>query len=251
VLGWYQPHFGDYAEFYRRAASCLVDDALAGRWFQDQLAYPIVYLYRHDSELALKDANMWAEASISGRVDLGLLGEDERRTFAAAAKEMRVHQLAPLLDRLATRLARIDGVESPSDQLRRVVAGVDAFDVDGQKFRYPFLTKGRGSAWNPDQHGQILVDLQALKDDIDPVLGELLDGYGNWLMADATNAMQALGEGQSWENAERDWQEAAQFEVEAARAAWDASVAAGEPEWDLERTWRDRGAELNDDGDDR
>jgi hypothetical protein len=95
-----------------------------------------------------------------------------------------------------------------------------------------------------------LVDLQAVKDDVDPVLGDLLNGYGGWLSADAERAMDALGERQDWDNSERDWQEAAQFEVEAAQREWESSVASGEPEWDIDRTWRDRGAEMNDDGDD-
>jgi hypothetical protein len=247
VLGWYKPHFGDYAEFYRRAAGCLVDDAIAGRGLQDQLAYPIVYLYRHALELALKDANLWADASIRGRIRLGIVDPRDDKTWKEAMREMQVHGLTPLVDRLALRLALMDGAEPVGESERATIAAVDAFDRDGQRFRYPFLTKGRGSAWRPESDGQILVDLRVIKDEIDPVVGLLVDGYGGWLSADTESAVAALGEELAWANADQadqDWQDLATIEAEAVRRAWDESVASGSEEEDLDLVWRDRSPEM-------
>lgn len=159
-----------YQGGFRRAALHLAEHVCETGRGQDFLIYPIVYLYRHHVELALK--------SIIGvscvLLDRKLTGED--------FKTLGRHDLAelwklarPLLNLVCTSAGN---AEFPPDDLE----GIDAYiwqlhehDPDGQRFRYA-RTKNRKPSLHPDlQHINIRVFAVALER-----LADYLDAIETW-----------------------------------------------------------------------
>jgi hypothetical protein len=193
--------FGTYARSYWAAAESLVDAALDGRGDADTLVYPILYMYRHATELALKDGNAWLEVAINARVLLRAAEHSEHREFRALLEEVRVHDLESLVARLERRLPlllpvgnRLEAAPNLEPGLRSTVIALDNFDRDGQRCRYPFLSGGRGASFDGDREGGATIDLERIRDTVGPILEFLLDDLGSRLTADAKAAQRLYQE---------------------------------------------------------
>jgi hypothetical protein len=105
-------------------------------------------------------------------------------------KGLPFHELTPLLDRLERRLQLIDRAEPIPPEIKATILAVNDFDSDGQRWRFPYLSKKSGASFKPRNkgEGQFFIDLEGIKETIDPVLAYRLDG---WLSADieASTAM--------------------------------------------------------------
>ncbi len=185
LVGWGIPEFGDYARFYWHAGASLIEVGEGSRGRLSQLVFPILYLYRHALELALKDANVWVDTAILAAGSLNTVDREHVRSVDAFREEMKVHRLRPLLNRLHARAAVLDGSKAPrveisefEERVEPAVRALNAVDLDGQRFRYPYVSKGMAS-WTREEHGDVEVDVLALRDDIDRALAFLLDDLGS------------------------------------------------------------------------
>lgn len=129
-----------YTEGYRRGARLLVEHVMENARDQDYLVYPVIFLYRHHIELALKNIIMRApfliERSLTdtenkhlGKHRLDLLWQDLRPMFAAICKAAGWAALDP---------ADIEGIED-------YIAQLSALDPDSYSFRYTRSKKGERS----------------------------------------------------------------------------------------------------------
>nr|WP_294517876.1 hypothetical protein [uncultured Rhodopila sp.] len=166
----YGPSEVAYQSGFRRAAFHLARHVCETGRGQDFLIYPIVYLYRHHIELALKSiidiACCLLERELTAR-ELKTLG---RHDLAA------LWQLArPLLNPVA---ALDDSPGLPADDLDDIdsyIRQLHAHDPDGQRFRYATTAK-RGPSLRPDlQHINILDFANALER-----LADYLDAIETW-----------------------------------------------------------------------
>jgi hypothetical protein len=203
IVAWMPADYGYYSLAYRFAGEGLIEKAHEEQ-LEDFYVYPIGYIYRHALELALKNANYAIEDALAARARLGIVPKTDRLTHKQVDEEMRLlkpHHLAPLLTRLERRLALIDRAEPFDPDVKAIILAVDQFDVDGQKFRFPYLTKGRGPSFVPPKKGQAFIDLEGIKDTIEPALAYLIDGMDSWLEADM-EAAQAMSEDVGFEGEE-------------------------------------------------
>jgi hypothetical protein len=184
VVAWMPAQFGSYAQSYRIAGEGLIKQVHKEQ-LEDFYVYPIGYIYRHALELALKHANYLVEDALAARARYRPVPKDERLTHNQVDQQMAKlpsHRLTPLLARLEGRLALIEDAEPIPEDAKAVIEAVDDFDVDGQRWRFPYLTKGRGPSFQPRaDRKQLFIDLEGVHDTIDPVLGLLLDGLDGWL----------------------------------------------------------------------
>lgn len=216
LVGWHRVQYGEYAEAYRLAASHLIDAGLADRGELDLLIYPIVYNYRHAIESALKDSITWLEVAIASRANAGELPSDSVRDVREVRRRLMGHELTPLLADLESRMVEIPNLGTLEQNARAVVEAFDKFDADGQRFRYPTLSKDRGPSWQPDEGSQVAIDIVALREGVEPVLSSLVNGLVGWLEHDVQvrqDAAQRLTESQrraraeAWTSPDSDWDE--------------------------------------------
>jgi hypothetical protein len=205
IVGWMPVDYGYYSLCYRFVGEGMIEKAHAEQ-LEDFYVYPIGYIYRHALELALKHANYAMEDALAARARLGMVPKAERLTHKQVDEAMGnlpFHKLTPLLDRLEKRLALIDRADPFDPDVKAVVLAVEQFDPDGQRFRFPELSKGRGPSFKLSKKGQAFIDLENIRDAIEPALAYLIDGLDGWLEADK-EASEAMGEDVGYEN---DWGE--------------------------------------------
>lgn len=222
-LTWGQPEFGDYALFYRRAGDRLLGMASVDPDATKGLAIPILYLYRHAVELALKDANIWAEAALAMEPD-----PNRQRTPESVRRQLERHTLQPLLDHLGDCLSLLQRGTAQPDlavQMTKVVGpaalAFDKFDEDGQRFRYPYLSKGRGPSWPRGSIRPTSIDLAIVRSTVEPALDFLLETLGDWLSARVDLAIEDSWIAGLWEA------EAQARRVAAAWAPWEGDAGGG------------------------
>lgn len=195
--------FGDYAESYRSAAKQLAATLSGEPGLASQLSLPTLFLYRHALELAIKDAYVWTEMSISQGSVLPSKPGDE------VINEIQGHALQGLLDRLEHRFRMLDPTSEPlkpdglAQAVRPAVAALDAFDVDGQRFRYPYLSRGRGRSWSRDRQGPSSDNLTSVANDVEAGLNHLLDVMGPWFSDVLDQQFEAAWLEQLWKAEER------------------------------------------------
>jgi hypothetical protein len=184
IVAWMPANYGYYAQSYRFAGEGLIRQAHEEQ-LEDFYVYPIGYVYRHALELALKHANYLVEDALAARARFQYVPVAERLTHEQVNEQMEelpFHRIRPLLNRLVKRLALIEEAEPIPDDVKAVIEAVADFDVDGQRWRFPYLSKDRGPSFKPrTDHKQTFIDLEGIHDTIDPVLGLLLDGLDGWL----------------------------------------------------------------------
>ena len=118
-----------YIDGYREAGRYVAEAILEKQGTVDTLLYPVVFLYRHHIELALKT--------------IVLLGA---RMFEEEEQVSHQHDLLPLWKRARSYLAR-----HWSDQAdflnasEELIKELDAFDSGSYAFRYPVDTEGANS----------------------------------------------------------------------------------------------------------
>jgi len=119
-----------YALGYKEAADRLVAELERERRRQDVLVYPIVYLYRHYLELAIKGLIRQAQKLL----------EDPIRVPAK-------HTIVQLWSTCSVLLGRVSPNDSleEQDQIGRLLREFEAIDPTCTAFRYPVDTKGNQS----------------------------------------------------------------------------------------------------------
>lgn len=127
-----------YATGFRRSAYYLATQLIDAGTVKTFMIYPIIYLYRHYVELALKaiitSASRLLDREITGQT-LKALGRHDLWELWQAARPL----LDPVCDRANTTpfpAAELDGVAS-------YILQIHEHDPDGQRFRYA-TTKSRG-----------------------------------------------------------------------------------------------------------
>ena len=176
-----------YQSGFRRAALHLAERVCETGREQDFLIYPIVYLYRHHIELALKSliavGGSLLNHSLSnkeqralGRHDLADLWRLARPLFNQVSKLSGDAELPP---------ADLEGIDSYIRQLH-------VHDPDGQRFRYA-KTRSHASSLDPNLRNinvrDFAVALEKLADYLD-----MLESWFDWLV-DQKNEMLADYEG--------------------------------------------------------
>ncbi len=118
-----------YAEGYRRAARMLANDVIQNRWDTDFLVFPIVFLYRHNVELQLK--NLIPRGAYLVRHGLN---EDDRKVLKSSH---RLDQLWGVFEPILRALAGEFGVtDDQIDAISSYIRQVHAVDEGSFSFRY-------------------------------------------------------------------------------------------------------------------
>ena len=119
-----------YALGYKEAADRLVEQLEAQRRHQDLLVYPIVYLYRHYLEVAIKGLVRQAQTLLGNSVEI-------------PAK----HTIADLWTTCSALLERVSPGDSVEEQrqIGRLLREFATVDPTSTAFRYPVDLKGNQS----------------------------------------------------------------------------------------------------------
>jgi len=130
--GWRQPtkEFGYFGEAFHRAAKELTRVLAEDPAYDPLDACPIVYLYRHATELYLKGVLR------AGEYLLNLHGR--QTTFDSSA--LTDHPLRPLLPHLRELFEALDWAES-YEEIASFVEPLDKMDPNSFAFRYPVNKK--------------------------------------------------------------------------------------------------------------
>jgi hypothetical protein len=174
-----------YCTGFRRAAQRLVEHVCDTGNDQDFLIYPIVYLYRHHTELVLKSIF----ESASGLLDRALT-QDERRTLGRHDLLALWQATRPLLNPICDRAdsppfpaAELDGIDSCIRQLHEQ-------DPNGQHFRYATMKteSARGTGTKVPSRGANLkpINVRAFADSMDRLVS-CLEGI-EWWFSDLEDA---------------------------------------------------------------
>jgi len=129
-----------YLEGYRRGARFLVEHVVKDRHDQDFLVYPIIFLYRHHIELALKNLILQAPYLLSQA-----LTKQEDENLLKHRLEWLWRDFKPMLHTIWKAAgwtplpeADIEGLEDYIEQLAKM-------DADSFAFRYAHTKKGQPS----------------------------------------------------------------------------------------------------------
>lgn len=156
-----QQDFGVFAKGYARAASILADYLLKKPRFSDYEAYPAVFLYRQAFELYLK--------GLYHKAGLILLFKDNQNAYD---RLKCTHKLSPFADsfkKICMLLFPSDQTLSRfADKVREYAVEFEQIDSDSYSYRYPV-----GKGGNPITSHHQVVNLHALHDSMNELLGEL------------------------------------------------------------------------------
>ncbi len=129
-----------YTEGYRRGATLLVEHVMEHQRDQDYLVYPVIFLYRHHIELALKN--------IIGHMPYVL----DQEFTQAEEKHLGKHRLDLLWQNLKPKLGAMADIAGwarlPNDDLEGIdsyIRQLTALDPDSFSFRYTRSKKGAPS----------------------------------------------------------------------------------------------------------
>lgn len=120
-----------YSLGYRAAAFSLAQMVCDTYKRQDTLVYPIVYLYRHHTELVLKSITVTAFALLDKELtehELSILGHHKLNELWKNLKPL-LNPVCNLVQDSLFPIEDIEGIESYINQLHE-------YDPDGQRFRY-------------------------------------------------------------------------------------------------------------------
>jgi hypothetical protein len=159
-----------YRSGYRTGAQHLARQLCLTAREQDLLVYPVVYLYRHHIELALKRLFVTASELLDKPIDnrtKGLLG---KHGLSGVWKELR-----PLLDLVCDLANNPTLPEEDLEGIDSYVRQLDEHDPDGQSFRYATRRDGASSLKSELKLINVRVFAQALE-----LLADYLDGIDGW-----------------------------------------------------------------------
>lgn len=145
-----------YAHGYLEAAKRLVRPMAKGKGYNDMVAFPIFFLFRHYLELTLK-ACILMKRNIK-RMTEGLRVE----------KLKYIHDLEPLLSELKKLFEPKE--EFLPKQVQEKIRLIGDFDTKSERFRYPFDKNG-----NPLINDQMWIGMKNTKKTIEDI-GFCLDG---------------------------------------------------------------------------
>ncbi len=133
------PHFPQHAKTFMRAADRIVDAHFSESnrmGHEDHLLFPVVYLYRHSLELAMKgtiqgalEARLFCPATAQK-----LTGRPPRRGRALLSS----HELIPLWEAIREVVEKVDdgNLKAPAEAFGSMISELDGLDKDGQTLRY-------------------------------------------------------------------------------------------------------------------
>jgi hypothetical protein len=125
-------HDNRHAEGFKNAAEMVIDACVEDRFHNDEMIFPVAYLYRHCLELKFKDL-------IIAGIHVGFF------TKAKVAEVLASHNLANLWNKVKGLLnyGWPNGPKSPLQGIESVVNEFHQADPDGQTFRYNADKKGK------------------------------------------------------------------------------------------------------------
>lgn len=170
-----------YSDGFRRAAIQLAEQVCESAQGMDVLIYPIVYLYRHHTELVLKSIIEVASDLLDRKLSRSELNKLGRHNLSELWALVR-----PLLDPVCEAAANpplpledLQGIDSYIQQLHE-------HDPDGQRFRYPTIklknagsrsqSPARGASLSPDLK---LVNVRIFANAMEQ-LADYLEGIASW-----------------------------------------------------------------------
>lgn len=170
-----------YTEGYRRGARLLVEHVMEHHRDQNFLVYPIIFLYRHHIELALKSLILHAPYLIDRP-----LTESEKQHLGRHRLDLLWQDLKPMLSAIGKAsgwgeldAANIEGIDDYIRQLSEV-------DPDSFSFRYTHSKKGTPSLpaelglINLRHFAEMLERLANFLDGLDIGLSALEDDKAEW-----------------------------------------------------------------------
>lgn len=166
-----------YQDGYRHAALHLVEYVCDKGSQQDFLVYPIIYLYRHHIELALKSivrtAYLLLDQELTGKSSDALTRHDLSKLWALARPLL--NPVCEMAGQSAFPLDDLEGINSYIRQLHE-------HDGDGLCFRYPTTKKGAPSL----RSGLTKINIRDFSSALEK-LADYLEGTDNWF-GDLTEA---------------------------------------------------------------
>jgi hypothetical protein len=182
-----------YQSGYRRAALHLAEHVCDTGRGQDFLIYPIVYLYRHHIELALKSiisvSCFLLDRDMTDK-DLETLGRHDLDKLWNLARPL-LNATCELVGQSALPADDLDGIDSYISQLH-------THDPDGQRFRYA-TTKARAKRLPSLDAGLKLINSRDFAIAMER-LADYLNGLETWFdhLADQKAEMRAAYEQDGW-----------------------------------------------------
>jgi hypothetical protein len=153
-----QQAWGFFAAGFRFSAQVLVKRIEATGYEQDFLALPVLYLYRHYAELALKEVIFDAGALLGQRQPVQ--NEHDLRNLWRMTREL---------------LKRLDLEDADTDAVEELLNVLGAVDPKSMTFRYPVDTSGR-----------VMLPKKLERLDL-PHFARQMEGFAGWI--DGTTAM--------------------------------------------------------------
>lgn len=142
-----------YAYGFRRAAEILLDHVETRHISLDVIVFPVVFLYRHQLELAIK-----------------LVERDARMLLGVPLRDKPEHRFRVLWDDAKALITRAQGVEPAGlEPVDAAVAQFHAIDPTSTAFRYPEAFDGSTSL-----SGISNINLLTLRDSLEPAF-DMLD----------------------------------------------------------------------------
>ncbi len=159
-----------YSSGYRKAARSLAEQVCSSYRDQDSLIYPIVYLYRHCTELILKDIILIANELLDKE-----LSEQEIKALGRHGLSKLWTQLRPLLNQVCECAGNPAFPEEDLEGIDSYIQQIQEYDPDGQRFRYATMKNRKPSLKEDLQHINIRVFANAME-----MLIEYIESIEGW-----------------------------------------------------------------------
>jgi hypothetical protein len=173
VLNWSRNPIGDlksYATAYKNAAQALVAtvDEILG-CHPDHRALPILFLYRHASELYLKTLAYWAAK---------VLKDPEREKMLP--RLWRTHSISVLLSTVTSSVEALgrkmpSGLRLVPSEVGDLLIELDRLDASSDAFRYPVTPQGHASL-----PASVVINIPRFAEQMDIAL-DVLSSACHWL----------------------------------------------------------------------
>ena len=160
-----------YTEGYRRAARCLVEHVSKTGRSQDFLVYPVIFLYRHNIELCLKEIIQAALQLLNRNAD-----EKQKKNLNGHRLDDLWRDAKSLLSEVATSAGWQNLPKSDVDGIESYIRQISI--IDPQSFSFRYARSKKGEKYIPPQLHHI--NLRHFLDHIETLV-EYLDGLSEGL----------------------------------------------------------------------